>query len=480
MSPDGWLALAAACVLAAIYIVAAGGKLLDRQGANEAVGSFLGGRDLLASIVAGGLPPVELAIALALLVSATRWWAAVAALALLLAFCAAIARAIARGEAPECHCFGQLHSAPAGWTTLVRNGALAGLAAFVVVTGRDDPGPGAFAWTARLGGVEWLVLGLGAVVAAIVGVGGYAVAYVLRSYGRVLVRLERLEGRLREAGFDLDEPEDVPRLGLEPGTVAPAFWLPAVEGDRVALSDLLEPGRPALLLFTSPTCGPCANLMPTVAAWQAEHGDELTVALLSSGEAAAVRAGAVEHRLTNVLLDEGMTAYEAYGANGTPSAVLVADDGTIASWVAAGSDWIEELVERALGGLGRIPGLPIGSDLPPELAALVERETLVLFWNPRCGFCRAIHEDLLRWEESPPVGAPGLLLVLSGNTDGVREESFRSPVVLDPEWELAGRLGAEGTPMAVLVGADRRIASPLVTGAAAILKLLGAEVSAAV
>jgi thiol-disulfide isomerase/thioredoxin len=187
---------------------------------------------------------------------------------------------------------------------------------------------------------------------------------------------------------------------------------------------------------------------------------------------------AAEHGLANVLLDERLTAYAAYGANGTPSAVLVADDGTIAARLAAGSEWIETLLGQTLDGLGRTPGLPFGSELPPELAELVDRETVVLFWNPGCGFCQAMHDDLLRWEAAPPDGAPGLVLVSSGDAEEV-QDAFTSPIVLDPDWELSSRLGADGTPMAVLVRADRRIASPLVTGGEAILRLLGAGVAAA-
>ena len=39
---------------------------------------------------------------------------------------------LARGRNPECHCFGQLHSAPAGWKTLARTGALAAVAGLLV------------------------------------------------------------------------------------------------------------------------------------------------------------------------------------------------------------------------------------------------------------------------------------------------------------------------------------------------------------
>jgi len=101
-----------------------------------------------------------------------------------------------------------------------------------------------------------------------------------------------------------------------------------------------------------------------VAEWQREHADELTVALVSAGEPEAIRAEVAEHGLVNVLLDTDLEMYEAYQANGTPSAVLIADDGTVASWLAAGSDWIESLVHQGLAGLGRTPGLPIAAPAP--------------------------------------------------------------------------------------------------------------------
>ncbi len=53
-------------------------------------------------------------------------------MALLSVFVVGITYNLARGRNPECHCFGQLHSAPAGWKTLARNGVLAAVAGFVL------------------------------------------------------------------------------------------------------------------------------------------------------------------------------------------------------------------------------------------------------------------------------------------------------------------------------------------------------------
>ena len=482
--------VAIALVLGAVFLTAGFAKLLDGVGARESTRSF-GVPDRFVGAVTLGLPLAELSIGLLLLPAATRWYAATAGLALLLVFSAAIVAAMVRGEAPDCHCFGRLHSAPAGWGALARNGALAAAAAaLVIAVGHDDPGPGAFTWVSRLDGLEWLVLALGVALVAVAAIGGYAVAHVLRSYGRVLVRLDAVEGRLRAAGFDLEEPDDVLQLGLAPGMPAPAFLLPSVDGDSVALGDLLRPGRPALLLFTSPTCTPCSMLMPEVARWQRDHADDLTVALLSDGDGELIRREAAKHGLEHVLVDERLAAYEAYQANGTPSAVLVGDDGTIASWLAAGGDWIETLLQEVLGGAGRAPGLPLGSEVPSvrleslegdetELAELVTRPTALLFWNPDCGFCRAMHKDVVAWESSPPPDSPALLIVSAGAVEGVRAEGFASPVLLDPAWALSTKLGANGTPMAVIVDGEGRIASSLVTGGPAVIALLRAgELSA--
>ncbi len=63
------------------------------------------------------------------------------------------------------------------------------------------------------------------------------------------------------------------------------------------------------------------------------------------------------------------------------------------------------------------------------------------------------------------------------STDSVESNQamgLRSPVLLDPDGMRVGRLfGATGTPMAVLVDAEGKIASELAAGAPAVLALAG-------
>src|ERR687898_376688 len=141
--------LFARLLLAAVFVVAGGAKLADRAGSRRAVADF-GVPAPLAATLGVLLPLAELAVAAALIPTSTAWWGAVGALVLLLVFVVGISANLARGRKPECHCFGQLYSEPAGWKTLVRNGILAAVAGFVVWWGYGGAGPSAVGWLADL------------------------------------------------------------------------------------------------------------------------------------------------------------------------------------------------------------------------------------------------------------------------------------------------------------------------------------------
>ena len=196
------LGLVAGLTVAAVFAAAGLGKLTDRKGTRKAVAEF-GAPDRLVAPLALLLPVAELGIAVALLFAATRPAGAVGALVLLGIFSTAIAVSLARGQAPDCHCFGQLHSAPASWKTLVRNAALAGLG----VVALAERGPGAFGWIGNLTPVGALALATGVVAVGLLTGGGLAFVSLLRSHGRVLLRLDTVESALREAGIEMPEDE---------------------------------------------------------------------------------------------------------------------------------------------------------------------------------------------------------------------------------------------------------------------------------
>jgi peroxiredoxin len=488
--------LIARLLLTAVFAFAAIGKLLDRAGSRQAVVDF-GVPDGLSGPVAALLPVAELAVAVALLVPATARWGAVGALVLLGAFVVAIARSMIRGEAPDCHCFGALHSEPAGWRALARNALLVGVAAFVAIGGWNDPGPSAIAWIGRLDGTGTVALAAGLALALIAGAGGALVVGLLRQHGRLLLRVDELERRLGVDGAPPVAAVEEPEYGLPIGAPAPAFSVPGLYGETMTLESLIAPEQPVLLLFTDPNCGPCNALLPQIAAWQSEHGDELTLALLTRGSADDNRAKVREHGITSVWLDSELDVYRDFQAPGTPAAVLVDPEGQIASRVHAGSDAIALLVAEATGAPAPVvdvqqaprppspptapPSLPVGAAAPavelpnldgdPVALSDSELDTVVLFWNPACGFCQQMVDELRAWEADPPAGAPRLLLISSGSVQDNNAMGLRAPILLDQEFAAGSAFGAAGTPSAVLVGRDGRVASRLGVGAPGVMAL---------
>lgn len=431
--------------LAAIFAFAALAKLADRRGTAATIRSF-GAPAGLAAPLATLIPLAELTTAALLLPDATAAAGCVLALVLLAVFSVAIATNLLRGRRPNCNCFGQVRSAPIGGSNLIRNAVLALAAALVLGMG---VGPSAVAPIASSPALA-LAVGLlaGFAVAAWV---GFALT---RRYGRALRRIDLLERELLGLGADLPVEEPEPTVPI--GDPVPAF-----DG----LAELLAPGRPLLLTFTSPGCAPCRELAPRLEDWRRELGEQITFAELG--------------------YDDDPALARAFGANATPAAITIAPDGTAASPVAHGPDAIEDLLEATVSdtlpppvGIGEpVPAVPLtdlGGDPVPLTAALADgRDTLLLFWNPGCGFCSAMR-DQLRGLEAAETG-PALVIVSGGERHEVAAERFSCPVLHDPRWRASDALGASGTPVAMLVAADGTVSSKPAAGSAAVFELAGVE-----
>jgi uncharacterized membrane protein YphA (DoxX/SURF4 family)/peroxiredoxin len=309
--------------LAVVFIVAGIAKLADRPGTRQALANF----DVPARFIDPFvllLPLAELAAAIALVFPITTRWGAAGSLSLLALFVVGLTRVLRRGETPDCHCFGQLHSKPAGWTTVARNLVLALPAAYVALTG---PGPSLTAWVASTDATDLCLIAIG------------ALATLTTATSVLLLRENR---RLRSTnGRAPAEPRQI-------GALAPQFSLPSTAGVAVSLQDLLADDRVCVLTFVSPGCGPCAALLPELGRWHDTITGRLALTLIATGEAMQAEALAREHAINDVLIDEQATVMHAYGVWGTPSAILVASDGTVRSAPVSGYVAIESLIRLAL------------------------------------------------------------------------------------------------------------------------------------
>jgi peroxiredoxin/uncharacterized membrane protein YphA (DoxX/SURF4 family) len=496
-------------LLASVFVVAGVAKLADRDGSKQAVADF-GVPGPLVAPLGVFLPLAELTVAAALLFASTAWWGALGALVLLLAFVAGIGANLARGRRPECHCFGQLRSEPAGWTTLARNLVLAAIAGFVIWQGYGGAGPSAVGWLAELSIVQVAGLIFGLAALALIFAQWLFLLNLLDQNGRILMRLEALEQGPRAGSTPSQDEEPIqPSVELPVGDVALAFELRDLSGGALTtLESLRAAGKPVMLLFTDPDCGPCTAMLPEIRRWQKEYAEELTISLVSRGTVEANRAKSTEHGLRGLLLQDDWEVSEAYGVESTPSAVLVRPDGTVGSPVLEGADSISTFLEYTMRERDRLPihqgdqgetspypapadgtaraaakGRLVGEPAPrlelPDLnGATVSlryfegEKVVVIFWDPGCGFCREILSDIRAWEDEPSEEAPKLLVVSTGTEEANREMGLSSPVVLDEHLAVGKAFGAPGAPTAVVVDEHGKIASELAVGAPAVISVL--------
>src|SRR6187431_725518 len=124
-------------VLFGVFALAAIGKFLDLKGSEKAVKDF-GTPEEFAKTFAIALPFAEIVFAFCFLFVSTSWVGAIGGLILLLTFTGGMIWQIAQGKAPDCHCFGQIHSEPVSSKMLVRNIIFSLLALFLIAQGRNN------------------------------------------------------------------------------------------------------------------------------------------------------------------------------------------------------------------------------------------------------------------------------------------------------------------------------------------------------
>jgi thiol-disulfide isomerase/thioredoxin len=330
------LLLCTRVLLAAIFTLAGVTKALDRAGSRKALADF-GLAEQLVIPAALVLPIVELAIAILLLLTRLAYLGASAALGLLILFAIIISISLLKGNTPDCHCFGQIHSGPISWALVVRNGVLAILAASILWRGAGMsivPLVRRVTEVALAQPLPWVAAGLA--------VGGLIVQLFLlvalfQQNGRLMLRIENLE-----RGAASFTPPPPAAAGLPIGCQAPSFEFSSENG-RVSLETLLIRGRPIVLVFTEPNCGPCLELLPEVARWEGQFTEEVTFVIISRASEPGNGRRNTNYAFQNIAWQENREISESYKVYGTPAAVVVRPDGRIGSFLASGRPAIQAL-----------------------------------------------------------------------------------------------------------------------------------------
>jgi len=473
--------------LAGVFGLAGVAKFLDLDGAEKALKEF-GVHEAIARPSSIALSVFEIAIAGMFLFTTTSWIASVGALFLLVLFIGQMIYQMAKGNAPDCHCFGQIHSEPVGKASMIRNVIFVVPAAVLVTRGNGAQG---MSLADPNLDIMQLVFGVASVAFLV------AVIFYLKKISEqqrlIMRRLEIIELVAQEGGSVTRDEAGPPNEGLPIGAMFPDFELPDLRGNAVALDDLKTGRKPVLFLFVSHTCNPCKALLPEIEQWQAELEERLKIVFISNGSAEENAEKFKGEASKLILLQNEREVAESVKAQWTPTAILMDERGRVASHVAAGDNAIRELVEKIKKNPkqeamyftnGHSHGSKLGETIPEfSLADIHEnevsseffkgRETLVTFWSLTCPFCREMIAELRDWDVAKGENDPALVVFSEGDVAEHKEFGLKSPIILEEGYSTAEKFGMFGTPSAVLVNEQGRIISETAGGASQIWSLIG-------
>ena len=194
--------------------------------------------------------------------------------------------------------------------------------------------------------MDLLAVGI-AVPWAVAALGCYVGYRLMQQNHRVIERLDNIEDRVDQMTFVhvVERQRGLPPPPLPLDTPAPPFELPDLDGRPVSLEQFK--GRRLVLIFFSPKCNYCVEMLPDMTTLPAEGRDGGPVpVMITRGELEENRRLAREHGLRcTVLLDAGGEVAKAYGTHGTPMGYLIDEQGTIASELMVGAGKVLPLTD---------------------------------------------------------------------------------------------------------------------------------------
>lgn len=293
-------------------------------------------------------------------------------------------------------------------------------------------------------------------------------------------------------------PLATPAAEVEHASQAPAFNLTDLAGRTFTLTGLLIRGNPVMLVFFDPRCGPCYDLLPDVAGWQRVYHDRLTIALITAGSADDNRSITAEFNLHTVLIqteslaDQPSEVARAFGVDQLPAAVVIGPDGIQRGETAFGAPAVRQMAADTLGLA--MPPVPVRematlrlaqhapamsrTDLDGNLVHFAETgdPTLLLFLSPGCTACEQLRPEIKLWETW---GLRWRMVIISRGPQALnRAAGFSAPIVLDDDRSVASAFGVTGTPAAIVLDANGRVATEVARGARAVRLLIGGRLAA--
>jgi thiol-disulfide isomerase/thioredoxin len=193
-----------------------------------------------------------------------------------------------------------------------------------------------------------------------------------------------------------------------------------------------------------------------------------------------------------VLLQAEHEVFDAFALVQMPAAVMIDLDGKVVRETVYGAQPVRQLVADSLGlalpspparaanpvAAGNAATIFRRPDLegnPLAIGAPAESDTLLLFWNPGCGYCAQLLPELKEWEMRPD--RPDIVVISRGPGGLNRELGLASPIVLDDDGAISRAYGATGTPAAIMIDRHGVVASGVGRGASGVRALVAERIA---
>ena len=142
---------------------------------------------------------------------------------------------------------------------------------------------------------------------------------------------------------------------LTVGGEAPALDLQDIKGGLVTIGGIPENGKSKLVFFVSPSCPVCKTLLPVVKSANKSEKDWMDVILASDGDNYDHQGYINEHQLQMFTYISSEILGRSYGVSKLPYAVLIDEQGKIASMGIINSrEHLESLFESKERGVASI------------------------------------------------------------------------------------------------------------------------------
>jgi peroxiredoxin len=185
--------------------------------------------------------------------------------------------------------------------------------------------------------------------------------HLARQNGRLLLRIDALEGLLRGSKGGIAQGAGAPSFGFPAGTVLSDFSLPLLTGGSMTLSQWR--GRTRVLIFLNPSCRFCRDMLPELGAVLPKDtatADPVPL-IITSGTLDENRRFFEGHGIScPVLVQEKPELTARYHVNGTPLAFVVDERGATVGNALVGAEPILAIFRATAVRAGE-PGVVRGS-----------------------------------------------------------------------------------------------------------------------